>query len=203
MIAGIILAAGQSRRLGRPKQLLSLSGEPLIRVTVRRVLASILDQIVLVVGDDAEKIITSVADLPVRVVVNPDAASGQSTSLRAGLSALPPDTEAVVFLLGDQPEVDPCVIDALIAAWRDDRSLVIAPRYPEGMGNPILFDRQVFPELVSLEGDVGARAVVLAHQKAGDLELVSVGGHRPSDVDTESDYLALLARTKAILEEGT
>ena len=193
MIAGIVLAAGRSSRLGRPKQLLPLHGEPLIRHTLRQVLASSVDEVIVVTGHKADEVRVAVADLPVECVFNPDAAAGQSTSVRAGLAALSPDVESVVFVLGDQPGVDPSVIDALITAWRASRSPVVAPRYQDRIGNPVLFDRRVFPELAQLEGDAGARPVVRAYQDTGELQMVPVGGAAPPDVDTEADYAALIA----------
>jgi molybdenum cofactor cytidylyltransferase len=193
VIAGIVLAAGRSSRLGRPKQLLPLHGEPLIRHTLRQVLKSTLDEVIVVTGHKADEVRDAVADLPVACVFNPDAAAGQSTSVRAGLAALSPDVEASVFVLGDQPGVDPNVIDSLIATWRASRSPVVAPRYEERIGNPVLFDRRVFPELTQLEGDAGARPVVRAYQDTGELQLVPVEGVAPPDVDTEADYAALIA----------
>ena len=193
MIAGIVLAAGQSSRLGRPKQLLPVHGEPLIRHTLRRVLASSLDQVILVIGHEADEIRTAVADLPVACVFNADAAAGQSTSVRAGLAALSPDVAAAVFILGDQPGVDPNVIDTLIASWRESGAPVVVPRYEDRMGNPVLFDRRLFPELAALEGDSGARPVVRAHHYSGELQVVPVAGKAPPDVDTEADYAALIA----------
>ena len=193
MIAGIVLAAGRSSRLGRPKQLLSVHGEPLIRHTLRRVLASSLDEVFLVVGHEADGVRETVADLPVKYVFNPDAAAGQSTSVRAGLAALSSDVDAAVFILGDQPGIDPAVIDALIAAWRTSGSPVAAPRYEDRMGNPVLFDRRVFPELAALAGDTGARPVVRAYHDSGDLQVVLVAGQAPPDIDTEADYAALIA----------
>jgi molybdenum cofactor cytidylyltransferase len=193
VIAGIVLAAGQSSRLGRPKQLLPIHGEPLIRHTLRRVLASSLDQVILVVGHEADDVRTAVADLPVACVFNPDAAAGQSTSVRAGLAALSPEAEAAVFILGDQPGVDPNVIDTLIASWRESGAPVVVPRYEDRMGNPVLFDRRLFPELATLEGDSGARPVVRAYHDSGELHAVPVAGSAPPDVDTEADYAALIA----------
>ena len=182
MIAGIVLAAGQSSRLGRPKQLLPLHGEPLIRHTLRQVLASSLDEVILVTGHKADEVRAAVAGLPVACVFNPD-----------GLAALTPDVESAVFVLGDQPGMDPNVIDDLIAAWRASRSPVVAPRYQDRIGNPVLFDRRVFPELALLEGDTGARPIVRAYQDTGHLQLVPVDAAAPPDVDTEADYAALIA----------
>ncbi|MBW3631910.1 MAG: nucleotidyltransferase family protein [Chloroflexi bacterium] len=193
MIAGIVLAAGRSSRLGRPKQLLPVLGEPLLRHTVHRVLASSLDNVVLVVGHNADAIRDAVAGLSLDVVFNPDAALGQSTSVRAGLAALSPDNDAAIFILGDQPGIDPNVIDALISAWRESQAPILAPHYEDGMGNPVLFDRRVFPELAALQGDTGARPVVQAYHASGDLQLVPVAGPAPPDVDTEDDYAALVA----------
>ncbi len=193
MIAGIVLAAGRSSRLGRPKQLLPVLGEPLLRHTIHRALASSLGNVVLVVGHDANAIRDAVAGLPLVVVFNPDAALGQSTSVRAGLAALSPDVDAVVFILGDQPAIDPNVIDALIAEWTESRAPVLAPLYADGIGNPVLFDRRVFPELAALQGDTGARPVVQKFHASGELQLVPVAGPAPPDVDTEADYAALIA----------
>jgi molybdenum cofactor cytidylyltransferase len=210
VIAGIILAAGSSSRLGRPKQLLSVGGAPLIRHTVRRALQSSLDEVLVVVGFEGEAVRRALGDLPVRIVENPEAASGQSTSVVAGIEALQElatptrlgiAIEAVVFLLGDQPGVEPKVIDALVAAWHETRAPVVAPRYTGGIGNPVLFDRRVFPELIALGGDVGARAIVRKYHAAGDLVLVPVDHAAPPDVDTEADYAALLQSFSGDVDE--
>lgn len=195
MIAGIVLAAGRSSRLGRPKQLLPVQGEPLLRFTLQRILTTRLDVVYVVLGHCADEIAEFVADLPAQIVVNPNAAEGQSTSVIAGLRAvLPTDPDAVMFLLGDQPLVDPGVVNQLISRWQETRSGVVAPRYTGGPGrNPILFDHVVLPELMSLSGDVGARDIVRAHQMRGDISLVDVDASAPRDVDTEADYAELLA----------
>ncbi|MGH2616109.1 MAG: nucleotidyltransferase family protein [Thermomicrobiales bacterium] len=198
MIAGVVLAAGSSSRLGRPKQLLPIHGEPMLRYTLRRILASSLDEILVVIGHEADTIRESIADLPVTVALNPEAARGQSTSVIAGLQALAPETEAAMFLLGDQPGVDPEVIDALIAAWRETGAPIIAPQYTDRIGNPMLFDRRVFPELAALEGDAGARQIVRRYEKSGALHLVPVTILAPSDVDTEADYTAFIVSLAAI-----
>jgi molybdenum cofactor cytidylyltransferase len=193
VIAGIVLAAGRSSRLGRNKHLLPLQGEPLLRHTLRRALDSRLDEVMLVLGHEADAVLTeAAAGLPVRAVVNPDYAAGQSTSVRAGLAALAPETEAAVFMLGDQPGIAGETIDALIAAWRERGASVVAPRYTDRVGNPVLFDRRVLPELSALTGDRGARPIVEAHRRAGNLLLVPVAGPAPRDVDTDADYAALL-----------
>ncbi|HEX5498621.1 MAG TPA: NTP transferase domain-containing protein, partial [Thermomicrobiales bacterium] len=118
MISGIILAAGDSTRLGRPKQLLPVGGLPLLAHVLRHAAASRLDDVVVVLGHDAEAIAEAVGEWGQRIAVNPDFAAGQSTSLKIGLAAVPPQAEAALVLLGDQPEVGPAIIDAVIAAFR-------------------------------------------------------------------------------------
>jgi molybdenum cofactor cytidylyltransferase len=194
VIAGIVLAAGRSSRLGRPKQLLPLQGEPLLRFTLQRILATSLDEVHVVLGHYADEISRSIADLPVHIIHNPNADQGQSTSVLAGLDAvLPAEPEAVMVLLGDQPQVNPTVVNTLLSRWQETHAGVVAPRYSDGMGNPILFDRGVLPEFTSLSGDTGARAIVRAHQERGDISLVDVDSPAPRDVDTEADYETLLA----------
>lgn len=192
MISGVVLAAGRSRRLGRPKQLLPLAGLPLLGHVLRNAAASSLDEVVLVLGYDAAAIGAAVGDWGQRTVVNPDHADGQSTSLRAGVAAVDPRAAAAVFLLGDQPGVGPAVIDALIVAFRRDQPPLVIPAYGDQRGNPVLVSRALFPELERVTGDEGARGVVRAH--AGEAAIVPVGdGAPPGDVDTEEDYAALLA----------
>ncbi len=197
MIAGIVLAAGRSSRLGRPKQLLPIHGEPLLRYTVRRILASPLDDVFVVVGHEADAVHAAIADLPVQIVFNADFARGQSTSVRAGLGALSPETEAAVFLLGDQPGIDPNLIAALIAAWRASNAPAVAPHYSNGVGNPVLFDCSVYTNLLTLEGDQGAKPIIRDLELKGLLETVAVPHASPPDIDTNSDYAALLASTKS------
>lgn len=201
MIAGVILAAGHSLRLGRPKQLLPLAGEPLIRHTVRRVLESSLDEVIVVIGDDADAVRDALEGLPVQIVTNPLAIAGQSTSVVAGLTALlgAPESasgrepEAVVMLLGDQPTIDPAVINAVIQQWHESNAPVIATRYSDILGSPILFASSLFPELLQLHGDIGARDIVRAKRDTGELTTVTVNLPAPPDVDTEEDYQRLLA----------
>jgi molybdenum cofactor cytidylyltransferase len=147
-----------------------------------------------VLGHHADEIAGVIGDLPVRLVLNPDAAQGQSTSVLAGLSAVAAaKPDAIMVLLGDQPQVDPAVVNALITRWQEARTGIVAPRYADGIGNPILFDRAVLPELTTVSGDTGARAIVRAHQERGDISLVDVRSPAPRDVDTEADYETLLA----------
>jgi molybdenum cofactor cytidylyltransferase len=191
-VIGIILAAGKSSRLGQPKQLLDLAGEPLLRHTVRNALNSKLDQVVLVLGARAAEIDAEVGYLGQRIVVNPLYDAGQSTSMRLGLESIEPDADAVLFLLGDQPSVNPGIINALLDQFEHLNAPIVQARYANGSGNPVLFARALFPELMAIEGDEGARSVITRHRS----EMVFAEFQDrpiPQDVDTLDDYQALLA----------
>ena len=192
MTSGVILAAGRSSRLGRPKQLLPLAGRPLLVHTVRHAVASALDEVVLVLGHEAIRIADAVGEWGQRLVINRDYASGMSSSLKVGLGALYPTTEAVLFLLGDLPQVTTEIIDAVLRAFRETGGPIVAAEYGGRVGNPVLFARELFPDLAGLSGDEGAR--VLLHSHSTRVVRVPVGsGAPPRDVDTEADYAALLA----------
>jgi molybdenum cofactor cytidylyltransferase len=192
-VSGVILAAGSSSRLGRPKQLLELDGEPVLRIVVRNALASRLGEVIVVLGALAEEIAGAVGDLGQRVVENPDFREGQSTSLRTGLSTVASDADAVLFLLGDQPEVDVAIIDRVIDTFERTNFSIVQPVYGATPGNPVLLARALFPELLKVSGDQGARSLVV--QRSREVERVVVSdGAPPGDVDTEEDYEALRVR---------
>jgi molybdenum cofactor cytidylyltransferase len=189
VIAAIVLAAGASTRMGRQKLTLPMTGgRPLVRLTVEQVLAAGLDEVVVVVGGDAEAVAAALATLPVRVVVNPRYADGQSTSLRVGLDALRPGTDAAVVALGDQPLPDPDVIRRLVAAFRTTGRPIAVPVYRDGRGNPVLFGATLFGELRGVTGDQGGRGVI-ARDPARVAE-VPVDMAMPADIDTPEDYEA-------------
>jgi molybdenum cofactor cytidylyltransferase len=185
-IAGIILAAGTSTRLGRPKQLLDIDGKSLVTHVAERCLRSRLDRVIVVVGHAAEAVRAALHGLHVEVVTNPDYASGQASSLMAGLDAAGEDIDAVVMLLGDQPGIDSVAIDRLVAARRNGALLGMA-QYGDDRGHPVLLGRELFDELRQVRGDRGGRDVIRRHQ--GDLVLVDGGVPLvPGDVDTWADY---------------
>jgi molybdenum cofactor cytidylyltransferase len=191
-VAALILAAGSSSRMGRPKQLLDWGGRPLVRVAAETALAARLDPLLVVVGGAQAEVEAALADLPLRLVANPSYAAGQSTSLRVGIAALGPEVAAVVVLLGDQPFMTPPIVERLVAAWQSSGATIVAPSYAGQRGNPVLFDRAVFPELLAIEGDQGARAVLAADPAR--VTLVAFDDPRPlADVDTPEDYQRLIA----------
>jgi molybdenum cofactor cytidylyltransferase len=186
-IAALILAAGASARMGRPKQLLDWDGRPLVRIAAEVAFAARLDPLLVVVGGAQAQVAEALAGLPLQMIANPDYAAGQSTSLRAGIAALGQDVEAVVVMLGDQPFVTAAIVERLVAEWYASEALIIAPTYAGQRGNPVLFARAVFPELLAVQGDQGARAVLAADRAR--VRLVAFDDPRPlTDIDTPEDY---------------
>lgn len=186
-IAGVILAAGMSTRLGRPKQLLEVGGKPLIAHVADTALGSRLDEVIVVLGHQAGAVRNALGDRAVRVRVNPQYREGQSTSLIAALDSVGESTDAIVVLLSDQPTIATRVIDDLVDAWRATRAPIVASSYGGTTSHPLLFGRELFKEIRSIQGDRGARDVVRRHRD----EVVTVDGgadQPPPDVDTEEAY---------------
>lgn len=195
MIAALILAAGQSSRMGQHKMLLPLLGKPLLLHAVEHTLAAEFDEIIVVVGYRADAVRAALAGQPVRIVENPDYQQGQSTSVRAGIAALAPTTEAVIILLGDQPLVTSAILKSLRQAWQRSGKPIVAPFYTGQRGNPVLFARALFPELLHVSGDQGGREVLQRH--ASEIEPVEMDDiSAAQDLDTWQDYQALLERLR-------
>ena len=157
-IAAIVLAAGLSSRMGSNKLLATVSGKALVRHAAEAAAASACEPVVVVTGNAGETVAKALAGLPVTIANNPDFARGLSTSLKRGLSALPENCDGAVVVLGDMPRVTPALIDKLIAAFdpAEDRAICVATRRGK-RGNPVLWARRFFPEMMALEGDVGAK----------------------------------------------
>jgi molybdenum cofactor cytidylyltransferase len=186
-VSGLLLAAGASSRLGQPKQLLPFGDRPLIRHVVEQALASRLADLTVVVGNQAPAMRAALEGLPVRIVENPAYLQGQSTSLRAGLLALPRACRAVLVLLVDQPFVEAALIDRLIGLYEETGAPVVAPQHAGRRGNPVLFDHALVPELLTVVGDTGAREVIARHRDR--LVTLPLPDDRPFlDVDTWEDY---------------
>jgi molybdenum cofactor cytidylyltransferase len=188
-IAAIILAAGGSDRMGSTKQLLPWRGEPLVKHVARAALDQGIEQVIIVVGAAGDEIKMELSDLPVKFVENPDWRLGQSSSLKAGLAALTGETGAVIFLLADQPQVPPTLIQALIERHADTLAPIITPLVDGQRGNPVLFDRITYHDLLKTQGDTGGRTLFSRYSvdwidwhDAGILH----------DIDTEEDYQRLL-----------
>lgn len=190
MIFGVLLAAGFSSRMGRPKQLLEWRGQPMVRHVAEQALASRLDGLVVVLGAGASEARAALVGLdgPVQTVESVDFASGQAASLRAGLQALPAAAAAALVLLVDQPLVTAALINTLIDSYNEDRSvLALVPRFEGRRGNPSLLAAPLFEELRTLEGDTGARGVIERH--ANQVRWLDLNDPAViTDVDTPEAY---------------
>jgi molybdenum cofactor cytidylyltransferase len=199
VLATIVLAAGESTRMGRPKALLpDGSGVTFVTRLVRTFLAAAIDEVIVVTGARHDEIVATLARerfvvMP-RVVRNDDPARGQLSSLWAGLDAIRnADVDAVLMTLVDVPMVSEATVRAVVAAWRRNRAPIVRPARGDDHGHPVLFDRSVFDELRRAPLDQGAKAVVHAH--AAQLVNVSVDDDGEfADVDTPADYTALIDR---------
>jgi molybdenum cofactor cytidylyltransferase len=183
--AAIILAAGRSTRMGGSNKLLAeITGKPLARIAAEAALKSRARPVVVVTGHQGETLREALSDLPLEFVDNPDFAEGLSTSLRAGIAALPADIDGAVVLLADMPQVDSVLIDKLISAYEPDRGgLIAVPVLAGKRGNPVLWSRRFFPELMTLDGDVGARHLIGKYSEAV-VEVPVSGAAALTDIDT-------------------
>ena len=188
-VAGLVLAAGGSQRLGRPKQLLPFAGATLLDHIVATARACAFDQLLVAVGGEADEVRAGVNLSGADVVVNPGFGTGCSSSIAVAIDALDPATTALVLMLGDQPGVVPDTVRALLAG-RGDAPLAVC-RYEDGRGHPFAFDRAVFDDLRGLHGDKAVWRML--EQRPEDVAEVPVAGPVPLDVDTWEDYEAVVA----------
>lgn len=187
----VILAAGESARMGQPKQLLPYVGTTLLRHTVEKALSIPDAWVIVVLGAFAEKIRPSLNGLPVTIVENPAWSSGMGSSLRTGLEAAlfaNSETAAAIFLLCDQPLVSTAILDALIQTHRETGATIVASEYGEILGVPALFHRSLFPELLGLSGGEGAKKIISRHR---DKAIGIPFADGAVDIDTPGDYAGL------------
>jgi molybdenum cofactor cytidylyltransferase len=184
-VAAVILAAGRSTRMGGPNKLLAeLSGKPLVRIVTEQALASGASGVIVVTGHQAAEVEKALAGLKVKFVRNPDFAAGLASSVKTGIAAVPANADGAVVCLGDMPLIDARLIDRLIEAFAPDRGNLIAVPVSDGRrGNPVLWSRRFFDELMTLDGDIGARHLIAKHNQA--VAEVPVEGHGAFlDIDT-------------------
>ena len=187
MLSAIILAAGESKRMGKPKQLLPLGKSTLLEQAIDNLLNSSVDETIVVLGHKAEEITEKIANKPVKVVINPDYQQGMSTSIVAGLIMVDPRSQAVMLALGDQPLVTSRTINQLIEAFSKNKKGIAVPTYRGRRGHPIIFDIKYKAELFKLKGDIGGREIIQNHPK--DVFMVAVDSESViSDIDTQEDY---------------
>jgi len=190
-VAGIILAAGGAARFGGSKQLLEWGGESFVHRVARTALEAGLSPVIVVTGAWAEEVTEAVKGVDVRIANNPEWQTGQGSSVRAGVRALPPDSSAAIFLLADQPQIPFSLMDSLLAEHARTLAPIIAPLVDGRRGNPVCFDRVTFPELLALTGDTGGRTLFSRYP------VTWLPWHDASilvDVDTEEDYQRLVGK---------
>ncbi|MBF0495966.1 MAG: nucleotidyltransferase family protein [Deltaproteobacteria bacterium] len=194
LVIGLVLAAGRSTRLGRPKQLARIGGQSILYRIVSAALTSALDRVLVVLGYRAGEIATDLSPLAgstrLKLVINPEFDRGMSSSLQAGLRQLPEETDGVMVLLGDQPIIYPETINRLIFAFLSSDAPLCVPLVAGARVTPVIFGRQLFPHLEVLKGDVGGRSVVNQFFHQG-ITVDVTGWLDPADLDTEDDYKRL------------
>ena len=180
----VVLAAGASTRLGTPKQLLPYNGTTFIRRTIETSLLAQADSVHVVFGYEAKKMKLEITDLQVVIVVNPHWQNGISTSIRSGIQSLGSDIDAAIIVLCDQPKLSTDILNKLISTYTSTRAPIVTCTYAGTVGVPTLYDRCLFPELVSLEGDRGAKGIIERYS-ATRVEINFPGGE--IDLDTVDD----------------
>jgi molybdenum cofactor cytidylyltransferase len=194
-IAGVVLAAGLSTRMGQNKMLLDVGGQTLVRRAANTALSAGLDPVMVVVGHESERVQAALAELSCTAVLNPEYASGMNTSLRAGIAALPEDVSAAVVLLGDMPLVDPSMVRALVDTFRRKPAPLVISMFGEVVAPPILYASFLFAELLELTADARGKRVI-QHHRAEAVEL-SWPPETLTDLDVPADVERVLARLEA------
>jgi molybdenum cofactor cytidylyltransferase len=190
--AGLVLAAGGSRRLGRPKQLLPYGDGVMLDAVLATARSCGFDQLVLTLGGSADAVLSAVDTTDFEIVENPGFGDGCSSSIATAIPALHPEADVLVLVLGDQPGIQASSVRMLLEG-RGDAALAVC-RYDDGIGHPFAFHRSVLPTLAALHGDKGVWK--LLEQRATDVCEVRVPGRIPLDVDTEADYELVLAELR-------
>jgi molybdenum cofactor cytidylyltransferase len=196
-VGAVLLAAGSGTRIGnRPKSLLELGGIPLIRRQIIALSGAGVDELVVVVGNYAERIVQAVQEFPVTVVHNPNPADGQVSSLRLGLQALSPKIDAALVALADQPLINSQDINDLIGAYKKRPTLVhvVQPEVQGQLGNPVMFSAEVREQILSSAANIGCKHWQAAHPEAVHRWTTS-NLRYCTDIDTQEDIEALAART--------
>jgi molybdenum cofactor cytidylyltransferase len=190
MVSAVLLAAGASTRMGVPKLLLQLGGEPIVRRTTRSLCESGYDEVLVVSGGEQARIVEALQGLPVRHAHNPDFATGMGSSFRTAVEHLPADSDGAMFALADQPFVTSAEFRALLDTWRLQKPLIVGSRFGEVTAPPHLFAPRLYGELAVLEH--GARDLLKRH--AGSMVVLHFPAERLLDIDTPEDYERAKAR---------
>ncbi len=193
-IAAVVLAAGRSTRMGAVNKLIAeIGGKPLVRIAAEQALASRASPVIVVTGHERERVEQALNGLPVKLVHNPDYAEGLGTSLKAGIAAVPDEADGAIICLGDMPQVNAALIDKLIAAFDPARgALVVVPSIAGRRGNPVVWSRRFFHDLMGINGDIGARHLIGSYAEAV-AEVPVEGDAALTDVDTPESLSAVKA----------
>lgn len=187
MISAIVLAAGQSKRMGRPKLLLPWEKGTILEQVVDSILASGVGEVVVVLGDRAPELKARLAASPVHMVLNPDYKEGIGSSIRCGVKVAREDARGLMIVLGDQPLITSAVVGQLLEAFKKGGRGIVLPAYRGVRGHPVILQARYRAELMALAGDVGARGVVAAHPD-DVLEVEVSSAAVVQDIDNEQDY---------------
>lgn len=190
-IATVILAAGGAQRMGQPKQLLPVGGQPMLARVVQTACAARLGLVIVVLGAARRQIAPLLAGYPITIVANTRWRSGMASSLCCGLRRVPADVDAALFVPGDMPNLRPDHLQAIAARFSAGGATIVIPTYGGRRGNPVLFARTLFPELCALSGDQGGRALFHAH--AAEIATLELDDGVLCDIDTPADYARLAA----------
>ncbi|MFC1951439.1 molybdenum cofactor cytidylyltransferase [Chloroflexota bacterium] len=187
MISAIILAAGESKRMGEPKLLLPFGSSTILEQSIDNLLNSGVGEVIAVVGDRAQEMIKRIAHRPVKVALNPDYGEGMSTSIASGLSLVDNSAVAIMLVLADQPLIDSDTINTLIKAFFNNTKGIVIPTYQERRGHPIIFSTIYREELTGLKGDVGGKQIIKQHPD-DILEIAVKTQSINIDIDTMENY---------------
>ena len=189
MIIAVVLSAGESSRMGRPKALLPIQGQKFIERIIRVIAQSRVGRTIVVLGHQADQLRGQIEHLPVEVVINPDYRSGQLSSLQAAIRHISNDDrcDGMLVHLVDHPFIDAALVDALIESFFETKKMIVVPRYKGKRGHPVIFSRELFGELLNAPLDQGAKAVVNAHRQE-TLEIEWQDEGITLDIDTPELY---------------
>ena len=193
-VAAVLLAAGRSTRMGAVNKMLAeIGGKSLVRIAAEQAIASRAQPVIVVTGHERERVEAALKGLPVRLVHNPDFSEGLGTSLKTGIASVPQEADAAIVCLADMPQVDAALINRLIAAFDPERgALVVLPSIDGRRGNPVVWSRRFFHDLMSIQGDIGARHLIGNYAEAV-VEVPVSGDAALTDVDTPESLSAVKA----------
>ena len=192
MIIAVVLAAGESSRMGRPKALLPVDGVRFIEKIVSTLKSTRVGEVVVVLGHNPEEMQRNIEDLPVTIVLNPNYKQGQLSSLIAAIRYIetapdPGQIEGILVHLVDHPFIDGKLVDLMIEKFLDTGKSIVVPTYNGRRGHPVIFSRKLFPEILAAPLDQGAKAVVYSH-RADTLEIPTEYDGVTIDIDTPEEY---------------